>query len=151
VITVLLSLCAGLIHLLVRLDRTGQNSAELSADLARLSRDFRNDGHQASEAVELGDPSKVRWVRTDGLTVEYEARPADLLRTLSSGGKIRDREIYRLPTAGKVRFDRFDVEGRPFLAFVISGAIDRLEPTVLREDRVETELGRDKRILGGVK
>ncbi len=122
VITVLLSLCAGLIHLLVRLDRTGQNSAELSADLARLSRDFRNDGHQASEAVELGDPSKVRWVRT-----------------------------YRLPTAGKVRFDRFDVEGRPFLAFVISGAIDRLEPTVLREDRVETELGRDKRILGGVK
>ena len=52
---VMLGLCAGMIHLLMRLDRSGRSTAEEAADLARLARDFRADAHASSPVDPPGD------------------------------------------------------------------------------------------------
>src|SRR5262249_7667548 len=50
-VAIVLGLCAGLLHVLLRLDRTGRTHLVESATIGRLARQFREDVHASRRAV----------------------------------------------------------------------------------------------------
>jgi hypothetical protein len=142
---VMLALCAGMIHLLLKLDRAGRSAAEVSADLARLATDFRADVHAASS--DSSDPTNARILlsMSNGKSVEYLFRPTDVLRTVRQGEKTRHFEVYRRPSLSTVQIDRFRESNRPFIALVIDRPADERSISSYHNFRIEAELGKDRR------
>ena len=143
-VTVVLSaLCAGTIHLLLKLDRAGRAASEEAVALARLARDFRDDAHQAAP----GEPpaksdDRITLDLGGSKTVEYAVRPGDVLRTLRQGGEVRRYETYRRPARASARFEVSSEGSRPIAAIVLDRPEDDRELSALRDFRIEAELGR---------
>jgi hypothetical protein len=147
VVAVLLTLCAGMLHLLMKLDRSGRTASDESADLARLARDFRADAHSSS-TVDPGGRSTERLTlpMDGGRTVEYQVRPRDVLRTIREGEKVRRFETYRRPARTSVRLDVEKVGARSFATLLVDRPPDGRDDAFYRDLRVEAELGRDLRL-----
>jgi type II secretory pathway component PulJ len=145
VTAVMLGLCAGMIHLLMRLDRSGRTASDESADLARLARDFRADVHASSK-----DPgrSNDRMTLTidGGPTVEYQARPHDILRTVRDGEKVRRFETYRRPARTSITYQLDSAGPRPIAILTIDRPSDARDDSSYRDYRIEAELGKDRRL-----
>ena len=146
VLTVLLGLGAGLLHILLRLDQKGREALDVAADQARFVATFRADVHAATT-----DPAPV--VAADHLTltdsqagrIEYTIRPRDLLREVHQGDKPRQREVYRLAQRTQARFGTTREAGRPWVTL-------QLDPPTRgggRSLRIEAEVGRAARWIGG--
>jgi hypothetical protein len=142
VLGVMMGLAAGMIHLLLKLDRGGRNSSDLAADMARLADDFRLDAH-ASSAID-----KMTLTMDGGKTVEYLVRPADIVRTLREGDKVRHYDLYRRPLNASFRLEVTRDGAIPFAALVIDRPIDGKENSLYRDFRIEAELGKDQRRNG---
>jgi prepilin-type N-terminal cleavage/methylation domain-containing protein len=146
VMAVLLTLAAGMIHLLMKLDRSGRAAFDESADLIRLSRDFRADAHASKpNPVQVAD-ERLLLTLEGGRTVEYLARPREILRTLHEGEKVRSYETYRRPARSTVKFRIDGTSPTPFLSLTIDRPADSRDPTIDRDHRIEAELGKDLRI-----
>ncbi len=145
--TVMLGLCAGMIHLLMKLDRSGRSTANEAADLARLARDFRADAH-ASAPVDPSSRSDEKLTLTldQGRSVEYLVRPADMLRTLREGTKVRRYETYRTPARSRVRMEISGDGPGSFATLVIDRPADGQDDSLYRDYRIEAELGKDRRL-----
>jgi Tfp pilus assembly protein FimT len=149
VTVVMLALAAGMIHLLLKLDRSGRTASEESADLARLARDFRADAHASSKTVQIlatVDRMTLLTVDADGRTVEYLARPNDILRTVREGEKVRHYETYRRPARTSVRFSSDSAGPSSFINLTIDRLADGRDDSFYRDYRIVAELGKDHRL-----
>ena len=147
VLTVLLGLGAGLLHILLRLDQKGREALDVAADQARLVEAFRADVHAATL-----DPAPA--VEADHLTltdaqtgrIDYTIRPHDLLREVHQGNKLRQREVYRLTSRSQARFETTREADRPWVVL-------RIDPSIIKTSgrgvRIEAEAGRSARWIGG--
>jgi hypothetical protein len=118
--------------------------------MARLASDFRRDAH-ASAPLELSGGTSPTMIFTiaDGRKVEYLVRSGDIVRTLREGDKVRHYDLYRRPINASIRFE-LTIEGPArFATLVIDRPIDGRENSLYRDFRIEAELGRDQRWIGG--
>ena len=149
---VMLTLAAGLLHLLMKLDRNGRDALDESADLARLSRAFRADAH-ASTTFEPTEQTEnlCKLQLENGRSVEYQVRTGDLLRTIRDGEKVRGFETFRRPprTAVKFRLDGAPPRPpgqRPFLILTIDRPPDGRDNASRHDWSIQAELGKDQRL-----
>ena len=110
VVAVMLTLCAGMIHLLMKLDRAGRSATEVANDLASLARDFRQDAH-ASTTLEPPEraPERIRLTIDNGRTIEYEIRPRNRTqgRFIQTHGSLsRSAMIWAIQIAVRTGFMR---------------------------------------------
>jgi prepilin-type N-terminal cleavage/methylation domain-containing protein len=148
VTAIILTLSAGMIHLLLKLERSSRTASERANDLARLGRDFRADAHASApvESIRFADHG-VTLTLDGGRTVEYQVREGDILRTVREGDKVRRFETYRRPARASVRFSTIDKDiPRPFLALIIDRPTDARDDSSYRDYRIEAELGKDHRL-----
>jgi hypothetical protein len=144
----MLGLCAGMIHLLLKLDRAQRAHLAETTTLGRLAPRFRQDVRAATSQASMRDESGLVLSRPGGPNVEYRARPGALVRTRRDGDRATSRDTYALP-----RFDtpQFQVEGSPGAAFVALVLRRKEGPSVRgpspspRAWRVEALLGKDQR------
>jgi hypothetical protein len=111
-LTLVLGLCTGLIHVVLRLDRTGRSYVVETTTIGRLSRQFRGDVHAARRARPVGGEAK--GALAPGLeltlpgdrerTILYQARDRSLVRTQQHDDVIERRETYTLPFCPAPRF-----------------------------------------------
>lgn len=144
---IMLALCAGLIHLLMKLDRSGRATSDQAADLARLARDFRADVH-ASGPIDASGGSDGRWTLSGegGRQVEYLVRPGDLLRTVREAGKPRRFDLYRRPPRASFRIET-EPEGLiTFATLIVDRPPDARDDAAYHDVRIDAEVGKDLRI-----
>jgi hypothetical protein len=138
-LTIILSLCGGLLHTLLRLDRAGRDSLSDATTLARLARQFRQDV-RASREAKPGGPGSLELTRPDGPSVSYRIEAGRLLREEREKGAVRRRESYGVTRLGPVAFDadgsivRLMLEKRP------AGPVALARPAVM----VEAALDKDR-------
>ena len=144
--TVMLGLCAGMIHLLLKLDRVGLTASDEAADMARLGHDFRADAHAAPpEGPRTKTDDKFTLTIAPGQAVDYEIRPGDILRTARDGDKVRRRETYRRPERSSVRFELTTDGPSPIASLIIAGERGENESRPGREFRIDAAIGLDRR------
>ena len=144
ILSLLLGLCGGMIHLLLKLDRSGRTTSDEAADLVRLARDFRADVHAAT-TPKSDKPDRLDLAVGVGRTIEYQARPADILRTVREGDKIRHRETYRRPARSSVRFTLTADGSPPLAAVVIDRPLNGTDGSLYHDLRIEAAVGSDSR------
>jgi hypothetical protein len=107
-LTMVLGLCAGLIHAVLRLDRTGRSYVVETTTIGRLSRQFRGDVHAATRARPIGDGGAfapgLELALPGDRTILYQSRDRSLVRTQQHGEILERREIYTLPYCPVPRF-----------------------------------------------
>jgi prepilin-type N-terminal cleavage/methylation domain-containing protein len=147
IVATMLTLCAGMIHLLLKLDHANRSGSEVAADLSRLARDFREDAHASGSVDPPGQAvDRLTMPIADKKTVEYQIRPKDILRTVREGEKVRRYEVYRTPARAVVRIERTNDGPRTFLCLVIDRPLDGRDDSLYRYYRIEAELGKDRRM-----
>jgi type II secretory pathway component PulJ len=148
-ITILLGLCAGLIHSLLRLDRIGRAHLGELAALGRVARQFRQDVRAAIrvEPAPGAAESAARLVLTQpaGRVVEYQARGAVLVRAEREGGQARRQEEFGLRSRGGARFLAREGDPGVFVTLVFARTAARTNEPLAAELRVEALLGKDHR------
>ncbi len=147
VVAVILGLCGGLIHLLMKLDRGVRAGSDQAADMARLARDFRADAHAAtpSDQPDARTPGRLALGLAAGRSVEYLARAADILRTVREGDKVRRRETYRRPARSAVRFDLTREGSTAFVSLILDRPAGGPDGPADRDLRIDAALGKDGR------
>lgn len=150
VLAALLGVCAGTLHLLMRLDRAGRAAGDEAADLFRLARDFRADAHRAVNAeAPAASSERFAFALPDGRAVAYEVRPGDLLRTVKQGERVVGRETYRRSPRGSVAFDVDRQSGSPPFAILRIGRTpEGLPDGPARVQEIVAEFARDRRQAG---
>ncbi len=148
VIAVMMILCGGMLHLLMKLDRSGPDGDLIQwADLARLARDFRADAHASATTEPRRVSPECLTLAIDDRTVEYLVRPRDLLRTVREGEKVRHYETYRRPACGPpVRLEVEKNGAQPFATLIVDRSPDGRDNSFYRDYRIEAELGKDRRL-----
>jgi hypothetical protein len=147
VLSALIGLSAGTIHLLLKLDRAGRTASEEAVALARLARDFRDDIHEAPPADPPGrSPDRIVLPLSDSKTVEYTIRPGDVLRTVRQGEKVLRHETYRRPARASVRIDVESDGPRLIASMVIDRPSSDRDISPYRDYRIEAELGKHGRL-----
>lgn len=140
-VTAVLLLCAGLLHALLSLDRSGRGALNDTATVARLARRFRQDARAATAAKpspKEGSPG-LEFTKGDGPAIAYRVEGKRLFREEVSGKTVKSREGYAVDRLGPVGFV---VEGgrvRLVLSRKPSGPHVPARPAV----RVEATLGKD--------
>lgn len=146
VMTVLLTLCAGMLKLLLNLDHAGRDALAVAADAERLGRAFRLDAHRATTPADRdADGRRVAWGLPDGERVEYAAGPDGIRREVRRDNRSPRRESFQLPPRAAARFDASDEAGRPFLTLTVHRPATHRQAAV--DERVVAEVGRDRRLI----
>lgn len=138
-LSVVLGLCAVLLHGLLKLDRSGRAAVDDTTTLARLARRFRQDV-RAAEKARPETPTKLVLTGDDGGSVTYHLVGARLLREDRRGETLRAREGYNLGRLGPLSFDAAD--GLVRLRLARSGGTGLARPPV----GVDAVLGKDRLI-----
>ena len=147
VLTVLLGLGAGLLHILLRLDQKGREALEVAADQARLVEAFRADVHTATlDPAPAVEANHLTLIDSQTGRIDYTIRPHDLLREVHQGDKLRQREVYRLTQRTSARFETTRESGRPWVVLSIDLSTTN---TSGRGVRIEAEASRSARWIGG--
>jgi hypothetical protein len=147
-VSMVLGLCAGLLHVLLRLDRAGRAAAVEAATVGRLSRQFRRDVHAAVAArAEAKDGVAVLELELpEGRSVAYRSRTHALERTERRGEEVDRRETYQVPTCRDPRFDVREEDGTTWVGLRLSRG-DEARPGALRPDLgIVADAGRDARL-----
>ena len=146
----LLGLCGGMLHLLTRLDRAGRVVNDEASDLFRLARDFREDVHAARDpGPPAASTERFGFALGDGRSVEYAARPGDILRTVKQGDRVVARELYRRTKRASVAFAVDRPNGAPAMAVIRVGRFPEGKPDgPERVQEIVAEFARDRRRSG---
>lgn len=154
----LLGLSVALLQALLRLESRERETMVASSSLSRLARDFRANVHRAAEAriVTLPEPfaqsdgGRLEIEDNHGRGVSFGLMNGQIVREVSSHGKLIAREDYRLPRGSTVRWKiRPWTDGSGYQ--LVSLEISHPTPTGRREpekpvvQRMEAVLGRDQR------
>ena len=146
VITVILGLCAGMIHQLVKLDRDHPRLRSTS----RTTSPAWPPTSGPTSTARTQPPSAPMFAcssLTDGLMVEYRILEREIARTVRQGDKIRHRESYRRPRHTSARMENTD----GFLIIRLDRDPSGQVGSLYRDFRIEAELGRDRRLSKGGK
>ena len=152
-VAIVLGLCAGLLHVLLRLDRTGRDHVVETATIGRLARQLRQDVHAAREAragADDGSAAKLELVLSRDRTIVYEARSRALARVEHHGAVALRREVYSLPSCREGRFTVQTDAGRVWVRLRLGrGSKNEKEkekgPTGLRHDlQIDALAGKDE-------
>jgi hypothetical protein len=104
--TMILSMSAMLLHRVMRVQVESRAFADAERNAARLSRQFRQDAHQAASAVldasKLNEGVFLRLQLPANETIEYSRASGNILRAVSHGGKIASREEFPFQPACKM-------------------------------------------------
>ncbi|CAN5872452.1 hypothetical protein BH23PLA1_BH23PLA1_14550 [soil metagenome] len=142
---IVLGLCAGLIHSLLRLERTSREGLIESASLARLDHEFRLDIHACKDysIVEAneGDGPRIELSLPGDERIEYQAVDEGILRIRRSDGDRVRRELYRLGQEPSIRWEIESQEDVDLLILHLALGADRRREQV----RIEAVRGRDHR------
>jgi hypothetical protein len=147
-VSMVLGLCAGLLHVLLRLDRAGRAAAVEAATVGRLSRQFRRDVHAAvaARAEAEGGVAALNLDLPEGRSVVYRSRTHALERTERRGEAVDRRETYQIPTCRDPRFDVREEDGRTWVGVRLMRG-DEGRPGALRPDlAIVADAGRDVRL-----
>lgn len=142
-VTIVLGLCAGLLHALLRLDRSGRSAIHDTATVARLARRFRQDARAADAAKPREGkevPAALEFTTADGPNVTYRVEGKRLLREEAAGKTVQRRESYAVDRLGPVAFGVDAARVR----LVLSRRPTRPDAPGRPAVRVEATLGKDK-------
>jgi hypothetical protein len=143
--SVLMGLSAGLLHALLKVDRSGRAHLAGLARETRLAQLFRADVRAARRPVGATPAESLALDLGDGHTVEYRLQNKELLRFDRVKDTIRNQDAFPLPPGGSTRFE---VEPRgpiTLVRLVIARAPATTGLTVRRETRIEAVLGQEHR------
>jgi hypothetical protein len=146
-VSLVLGLSAGLLHVLLRLDRSGRSAAVESSTVGRLSRQFRRDVHAAVAArVETRRGfSELSLELDEGHSVAYRSRTHALERTERRPDAAERLETYRIPNGRDPRFEVRAEDGTTWVALRLMRGDDG-DPGTLRPDiGIVADAGRDAR------
>jgi hypothetical protein len=100
-VAIVLGLCGGILHVLLRLERTARSHLTETATIGRLARQFRQDVHASREANssggENGPAPKLELTLPGDRAIAYEMRPRALVRRERQGASTLRYETYVLP------------------------------------------------------
>jgi type II secretory pathway component PulJ len=100
-VAIVAGLCAGMLHVLLRLDRTSRSYLVETATIGRLARQFRQDVHAARDARSHGagdgPAAQLELVLPEDRTITYEMHAGSLQRREQHGNAAGRHEAYRLP------------------------------------------------------
>jgi hypothetical protein len=127
--TMILSLCAVLLHRVMRVEIDSRSFVDTERTSERLGHQFRQDVHQATTAETDGAKLKgdvfLQLQLPNNQTVEYSRAKGNVLRTVSHSGKAGAREEFAFDASCKL-FVRQDESPKRVALSITSPA---LEPT----------------------
>ncbi len=91
----LMMLAVGLVHQSFTLASTAKSRIDHQRTTDRLTHDFRQDAHRASDAM-VDQPQQVELIRSDGVRVRYVVDGSHIQREESLNGQVQRREGYQL-------------------------------------------------------
>ena len=145
-VTVVLGLVAGLLHILLRLDRYGRNYLNDSMAISRLGEQLRSDVRRASDAAASPNdsPATAKLVLTapSDPTVTYTWEGSILKREETSDGKPTRFETYRVDRLGPILFESKD----GFVAVVAGRDPDVTTGAFRSKIKIEARLGKTRRL-----
>lgn len=112
-----LGLCAGLIHSLLKLERSGRDQSSAATALMRLERDFRTVVHAATAGEILepegegAGPARLRLSLPDDVVIDFETIQGGITRLRRSQGDRLQREIYRIDSEAFIHWE-IEQQGR---------------------------------------
>jgi prepilin-type N-terminal cleavage/methylation domain-containing protein len=152
--SIVLGLCAGTIHALLRVHRSSREHLNDVTTVGRLALQFRRDARAATGAKAIGDEGGAAkglelTLPEDG-TITYRADKDGLIRTERRSDEDRGRDRFFLPRRGTPGFEVVDDRGTTLAAMILT------RPTGgtrigehIRELRIEGHVGRDDRLRKG--
>ncbi len=148
---IVLGMCGGLLHVLLRLDRAGRDHLVETATIGRLARQFRSDVHASTEARAGGDAgaaANLDLKLPEDRKIVYEAREREVVRTVHHGATVEKREAYRLPFSRNGRFLVRNTDSQVWVSLELRrGTAKESEtgPGSLRHDlQIEAVAGKDR-------
>lgn len=148
-VSILLGLCGGLIHLMLRLDRVGRSHVAETATIGRLAHRFRRDIHASNRARPGDDEGRVgsylELVLPGDRRVEYRVRGHQLIRSQHPGELAARTETYTLPFCREPRFLAHDADQEVRVSLQLPRG-EGLSPESLRHVlTIDAAVGRDHR------
>lgn len=137
-VTVVLGLCAGLLHALLKLDRSGRQTLADSGNVARLARQFREDVRASSTAKAAA--AGLDLATGDGPAIAYRVEGTGLIREETLGGAVRSREGYMIDRLGPLGFEVKGSRVRLLLARRSGTGLALARPAV----NIDASLGKDR-------
>jgi prepilin-type N-terminal cleavage/methylation domain-containing protein len=151
--TLLLGLCAGLIHTLVGVDRGGRSHLAEAESLARLARQFRADVRAAiAVAPSAGEPGRgipLELALPEQRRVAYRVDASAVVRVVQQEGHARRQDRFRLPRRSAARLMVERDHGATIVSLVFDRELGPSGSAALRASRIDAALGRDHRFEGG--
>jgi hypothetical protein len=148
--TMLISLCAVSIQLLMRLNGDGLARYGAAVALERLSRQIRDDAH-SSESGRLGGdqkadgkPASLRLNLTPDRWVAYQSEEGAVVRTESAAGKVVRRESYSLPAGGAAQFFLREEGPSRLVTVVVTRGSGKSQTEPPRPLEVVAQIGKDR-------
>jgi hypothetical protein len=150
-VTMLISLCAVSIQLLMRLNGDGLARYSAAVALDRLSRQIRDDAH-SSESGQLGGdqktdgkPASLRLNLTPDRWVVYQSEEGAVVRTESAAAaKVVRRESFSLPTGGAARFLMREEGPSRLVTVVVTRGSGKSQTEPPRPLEVVAQIGKDR-------
>jgi hypothetical protein len=132
--TMILSLCAVLLHRVMRVEIESRSFVAAEQTSERLGHQFREDVHQATAAETAGSKLNkdviLRLQLPDDQTIEYMHANGNVLRTASHNGKVGARDEFAFEPACKLSIHQVESPRRLVLS-ITSPALE------LASDRTE--------------
>ncbi len=123
--TMILSLCAVLLHRVMRAEIDARAYADSERNAIRLSHQFRNDVHEAldvqSDSSKLTNDQVLQVQLPRAQIAEYRFHEGTVLRTLSSKGKVEAREEFAFGPLCKLGVQRLSAPDRVVLTITSAG------------------------------
>jgi hypothetical protein len=145
--------CVALITVLVNLSDSSERHAGLELAIAKAARAFREDVRSADAAdlrAKDGELACVAWLSVNGSTVEYSVGSDSVYRVETIDDTVVAHEQFQLPEKSFPRFERFEIDGKVFLALVFDRRGGKTQSkAAIRLFRIEAALGEDTRFQGG--
>jgi prepilin-type N-terminal cleavage/methylation domain-containing protein len=144
-ISIVLGLCGGLLHVVLRLEKGERAHVDETATMARLEHRLRDDVHAATRAGRKS--SVLRLEGPDDRVVAYEAGVRAIVRTREHAGAVERRETYPLPSCVEPRFVTSDLEGNAWVILELprSAGPDVGPKRLIHDFQIEALVGRDHR------
>jgi prepilin-type N-terminal cleavage/methylation domain-containing protein len=147
--TLMLGMCVGTIHLVLRLDRGGRAQVSDRMARARLAQYFRADVRAALRTEPAtGRVQKLTLFLPEERVVEYRIEPRRVLRVRTEAGTLKNQDAFPLPRKCEAHFELEDRAGKTFAGLVVLNQ-ERAALAALGEFRVEGVVGKDHRFEPG--
>ena len=144
-LAIVMTITAGLMIQMLRLDRGGRDRAVAASNLERLATALRADAHAATAPVETKADRLVLPV-SGGRTIEYLVRGVNVVRTIREGEKVRGFEAYPRPKGTTARFGESITSDATMVSLHVETPPGRNVDPLYHGYRIDAETGRYARL-----